>query len=140
MNLISNAAHALADSDADPKRIVLGLARAGDRVHLTVRDNGVGIIPEHMDRIFTHGFTTKPNGHGFGLHNCAIAAQQMNGRLTAASEGTGRGALFTLEIPAAEEDRLTPGGGIAAAEGSDAGARVGVSRARHRGRADPRTG
>lgn len=104
VNLISNASHALGDSSAEPRRIVLGLAREGDMLRLSVRDNGVGIIPEHMDRIFAHGFTTKPDGHGFGLHNCAIAAQQMHGRLTAASDGPGAGAVFTLEIPA-ELDR-----------------------------------
>jgi signal transduction histidine kinase len=56
-----------------------------------------------LERIFTLGFTTKPNGHGFGLHSGANAAKEMDGRLFALSEGVGRGATFVLELPAAEK-------------------------------------
>ena len=51
------------------------------------------------ERIFAHGFTTKKDGHGFGLHSGANAAHEMGGSLTAESEGLGRGATFTLELP-----------------------------------------
>jgi two-component system NtrC family sensor kinase len=61
----------------------------------------VGIAPENLTRIFSHGFTTRTDGHGFGLHSAALAAQQMGGRLTAQSDGPGRGATFTLELPVA---------------------------------------
>jgi len=64
-----------------------------------VIDNGVGIAPENLTRIFGHGFTTKPEGHGFGLHSSANAARELGGLLTATSEGLGRGAAFTLELP-----------------------------------------
>ncbi|WP_164663031.1 ATP-binding protein, partial [Pseudomonas viridiflava] len=46
-----------------------------------------------------HGFTTRKEGHGFGLHSCALAAVEMNGQLTAHSDGPGLGAMFTLTIP-----------------------------------------
>jgi signal transduction histidine kinase len=52
-----------------------------------------------LTRIFSHGFTTKKGGHGFGLHSCANAAKEMGGRLTARSDGVGCGASFTLELP-----------------------------------------
>ena len=62
-------------------------------------DNGVGIPPENLTRVFSHGFTTRKGGHGFGLHSGANAAKEMGGQLTAQSEGTGKGATFTLELP-----------------------------------------
>jgi two-component system NtrC family sensor kinase len=52
-----------------------------------------------MARLFTHGFTTRKNGHGFGLHSCALAAKEMGGTITAHSDGPGKGATFTLELP-----------------------------------------
>ncbi len=60
-----------------------------------------------MTRIFAHGFTTKKDGHGFGLHSGALAAQEMGGSLTVQSDGLGQGAVFTLVLPippAAEAD------------------------------------
>jgi signal transduction histidine kinase len=54
-----------------------------------------------MVRIFEFGFTTKPNGHGFGLHSSALAAKELGGALLAQSDGPGQGATFTLELPCA---------------------------------------
>jgi signal transduction histidine kinase len=68
-------------------------------VALVIEDNGTGIPEENLTRIFSHGFTTRKGGHGFGLHSAALAAQQMHGKLTATSEGVGRGSTFTLELP-----------------------------------------
>ena len=48
---------------------------------MAVIDTGVGIAPENMIRIFTHGFTTKKTGHGFGLHSGALAAKELGGEL-----------------------------------------------------------
>ena len=70
-----------------------------DRVKITVSDNGIGIPPDHLTKIFNHGFTTKKDGHGFGLHSGANAAKEMGGSLTAHSDGPGQGAEFTLELP-----------------------------------------
>ncbi|MCF5663820.1 response regulator [Pseudomonas marginalis] len=71
----------------------------GSVLRMSVADNGTGIAPEHLARIFSHGFTTRKDGHGFGLHSCALAAQEMGGRLTMHSDGAGQGATFTLDIP-----------------------------------------
>ena len=68
-------------------------------VRISVADNGVGIAPENMTRIFAHGFTTRRDGHGFGLHSGALAASELGGSLHAFSEGLGRGATFVLELP-----------------------------------------
>ncbi|MBN1210879.1 MAG: ATP-binding protein, partial [Myxococcaceae bacterium] len=68
---------------------------------IAVTDNGVGIPPENLPRLFSQGFTTKKSGHGFGLHISALAATEMKGRLTCARPGLGEGATFTLELPIA---------------------------------------
>ncbi len=100
VNLISNAKHALRDSGRPDKRLTVRLRRVGEnRVQIQVEDNGVGISPENLTRIFGHGFTTKKDGHGFGLHSAALHAKEMGGSLTAHSEGPGKGAVFTLEMP-----------------------------------------
>lgn len=104
INLIRNAHHALKESSRDGRRIVIGIGRNGsNRVKVIVSDNGVGIPPENLTRIFSHGFTTRKDGHGFGLHAGALAAQELGGRLAAHSDGTGAGATFTLELPIAKE-------------------------------------
>jgi len=86
-----------------PVKLTLALAsvRDGDRTWLRfqVIDNGIGIAPENLTRIFAHGFTTRESGHGFGLHGAANLAAEMGGSLTAASDGLGRGSTFTLDLP-----------------------------------------
>jgi signal transduction histidine kinase len=75
------------------------VANSNGRMKITVMDNGVGIPPENLTRIFNHGFTTRKGGHGFGLHGGALAAKEMDGSLTVHSDGPGRGATFILELP-----------------------------------------
>jgi PAS domain S-box-containing protein len=101
VNLISNAKYACADSGEKDKRLTLRVGTHAEtgRVCISVSDNGVGIPEENLTRIFNHGFTTRATGHGFGLHSSALAAREMGGRLTVHSEGLGRGATFTLELP-----------------------------------------
>jgi signal transduction histidine kinase len=72
---------------------------AGSSLRVSVKDEGEGIPAQNLTRIFAHGFTTRKTGHGFGLHSSALAARQMGGTLTAHSEGPGKGATFTLELP-----------------------------------------
>jgi PAS domain S-box-containing protein len=102
INLLRNAKYAMAAKNGNGKRLVIRVGMAlPDRVKITVADNGVGIAPDHLTRIFNHGFTTKKDGHGFGLHSGANAAKEMGGTLTAHSDGFGKGAEFTLELPVA---------------------------------------
>ena len=103
VNLLQNARQALEEKGGEDMRITLRLKRAGDRVRLEVEDNGVGISRDDLARVFQHGFTTKDNGHGFGLHVSANAATEMRGSLTVASRGLGCGATFVLELPLEKE-------------------------------------
>ncbi len=99
-NLIKNALDALTMSDREKKQLTLSIKEKDDH-HFTIRimDNGVGIPSENITKIFTHGFTTKKNGHGFGLHTSANYASEMGGSLKAESDGDGKGSLFTLVLP-----------------------------------------
>lgn len=103
INLISNAVRAVEGSQNAAKRIVLRIKEEAvcnpQRISFQVSDNGVGIAQEHLTRIFTYGFTTRKDGHGFGLHSAANAAKEMGGALTVASDGPGLGATFTLQLP-----------------------------------------
>jgi PAS domain S-box-containing protein len=103
VNLIRNAKYACDESGLPDKQVTVRieadtLAGAGV-VRIAVIDNGVGISPENMGRLFTHGFTTRQSGHGFGLHSAALAATELGGKLTAASDGLGHGATFELTLP-----------------------------------------
>ncbi len=99
VNLVNNAKHACVSCDEPGREIRLGVKKNADMVRISVVDNGTGIKPEHLPLIFNFGFTTRPNGHGFGLHSSAIAATEMGGRLAVKSDGPGKGACFTLDIP-----------------------------------------
>ncbi len=100
VNLISNAKYALDASPGNERLVTVKVESAeGGHVRIRVSDNGVGIEPEMLTRIFQYGFTTREEGHGFGLHASALAAQQLGGSLRAHSEGPGHGATFTLELP-----------------------------------------
>jgi PAS domain S-box-containing protein len=106
INLLRNAKHAMEDINQDHKQMVITIARCGEKmISIAVRDNGIGIPPTNLTKIFNHGFTTKKDGHGFGLHSGANAAKEMGGSLTAASDGPGKGAEFTLKLPIAEISR-----------------------------------
>ncbi|MGA2863563.1 MAG: PAS domain S-box protein [Verrucomicrobiota bacterium] len=100
VNLISNAKYALEGAAPLEKRLVLRTEALGnDRVKVSVIDNGIGIPAENLTRIFELGFTTRKQGHGFGLHNGALAATRMGGALSVHSDGPGKGATFVLELP-----------------------------------------
>jgi signal transduction histidine kinase len=102
VNLLTNARYALESNPKGHRQVSLSISlAAAGRVCLAVHDNGVGIEPQHLNRIFNQGFTTRKNGHGFGLHSGALTAKEMNGSLTAHSDGPGKGAVFTLELPIA---------------------------------------
>jgi PAS domain S-box-containing protein len=99
INLIRNAKYACDDSDRPDKCLTVRIAGDDRAVRISVIDNGVGIPPENLTRIFSHGFTTRAHGHGFGLHSGALAARELGGALLVRSDGPGRGAMFTLELP-----------------------------------------
>jgi NO-binding membrane sensor protein with MHYT domain/signal transduction histidine kinase len=99
-NLLANARHALRDMAEGPRVLTLGIhARTQGCVVIEIRDTGVGIAPDALGHLFEFGFTTKKDGHGFGLHTSAILAQELGGHLAGHSEGAGCGAQFALRLP-----------------------------------------
>jgi PAS domain S-box-containing protein len=104
VNLLSNARHALRDSGREDKVLTIRVRQEAEAkgLRVDISDNGVGIPPENLTRIFSQGFTTKKSGHGFGLHISALAAKELGGTLTCQSGGLGQGATFSLELPVEE--------------------------------------
>jgi signal transduction histidine kinase len=109
VNLVRNAKDACEASARTDKRITLRVAKGDGRINVSVIDNGIGIAAENMTRVFAHGFTTKTDGHGFGLHSGALAARDLGGSLKVQSDGVDRGASFTLELPMDEIKRAAEG-------------------------------
>lgn len=99
VNLIRNAKYACDDGGSTDKKIIIRITRREQWVRIAVIDNGVGIPAANLTRIFAHGFTTRKDGHGFGLHSGALVARELGGSLTAESDGHNRGATFTVELP-----------------------------------------
>ncbi len=101
VNLMRNSKEAMDKTDDGRQKQLTVRVCANDdsSIKVIVKDNGIGISPENLTRIFQHGFTTRKEGHGFGLHSGALAAKEMGGRLSVDSEGELKGATFTLELP-----------------------------------------
>ena len=99
VNLVRNARHACESATSGDRRVVVRVAGRDGGVQVAVTDNGIGIPPENLTRIFNHGFTTKQDGNGFGLHGSALAARELGGALHVDSAGPGHGATFTLDLP-----------------------------------------
>jgi signal transduction histidine kinase len=104
LNLIGNAMHAMkGELGRQPQLSIRTEVSHGQSLRITVADNGVGIAPENLTRIFVHGFTTHTDGHGFGLHSSALAATEMGGGLSVESDAACGGAQFTLQVPLEQE-------------------------------------
>jgi signal transduction histidine kinase len=100
VNLIKNAFEALIASENKNKRIILRTKELSpDTFLIQIIDNGIGITIDNLQQIFTYGFTTKKDGHGFGLHMSILSAREVGGDLTVESEGVGKGAIFNLMLP-----------------------------------------
>jgi PAS domain S-box-containing protein len=105
VNVIRNAKYACDESAGAEKRVTVRVGAVDGMMRVAVIDTGVGIPPENLERIFSHGFTTRKEGHGFGLHSCALAAQDLGGSLRGESAGPGRGATFTLTLPLTQPEK-----------------------------------
>ncbi len=99
VNLISNAKQAMAKLSGRRGCLSLDIECNADQILFKIKDNGEGIAIENIEKIFIHGYTTREEGHGFGLHGSALNAKQMGGTLTVASAGHDQGAEFTLMLP-----------------------------------------
>ena len=109
-NLIINAADAVRDAGKERGmlRFSAEIVREADRqqLHLECRDDGVGIPPQNIERVFEKGFSTKSpeTNHGIGLHWCANAVGALGGRIWAVSDGQGHGAAMHLLVPLASRE------------------------------------
>lgn len=100
VSLIKNAKESVLSFPVESKVIKISMEKTGQNIiEIIIEDNGSGILKENLVRIFSFGFTTKSNGHGFGLHSSAIAASELDGQLIAESDGLGSGAKFILRLP-----------------------------------------
>jgi PAS domain S-box-containing protein len=99
LNLLRNASDAMADVHDRARRLLVKTEReAGDRVRVTVRDSGVGVDGESMNRLFDAFYTTKRDGMGIGLSVSRSIVERHQGRLWA-EPNDGPGATFAFSIP-----------------------------------------
>jgi signal transduction histidine kinase len=106
-NLLRNAKYAVGQNAPSDKRLTVRIRRSSqEKAEIIVADNGVGIASDNLSKIFSHGYTTKKDGHGFGLHSAALAAKEMGGALHAHSDGMGKGAAFTLELVVDKSEQI----------------------------------
>jgi two-component system NtrC family sensor kinase len=99
INLVKNGIESMISAGQPEPKMTLAARIENDKLIVEVSDSGTGIDPANLGSLFRSGFTTKPNGHGFGLHFCANTISSMNGALTARSDGIGKGATFRIELP-----------------------------------------
>ncbi|MCP4614592.1 MAG: PAS domain-containing protein [Planctomycetes bacterium] len=99
IGLITNAKEAMEDIPDDSRTLKYTLKREESAILLLVTDTGCGIPLENINSIFNHGFTTKLDHKGFGLHKCANDMTEIGGKMWAESDGIGKGATFILKFP-----------------------------------------
>ena len=104
MNLIKNGKEAILEADQYYKKLKVEIFRRGPSVCVSITDSGRGVEVDDLDKLFTFGFTTKSDGHGFGLHSCANYMTEMGGEISVRNSGPGLGASFVLHFPLAAED------------------------------------
>lgn len=100
VNILKNAKEAMVGIKPGEKKIEIKTWQEGDRVFLSISDTGSGIKDEHLGKIFTQGFTTKKDGHGFGLHSSANYLNEMGGSIQVQTNGEEKGATFTISLAA----------------------------------------
>jgi signal transduction histidine kinase len=103
-NVIKNAREAMEKTPPEKKMLTISIRRDGDHIRIAFADTGCGILPENLKRIFSYGFTTKREGHGFGLHSSANYIKEMGGLIWAESKGKDLGSAFIIKIPGNTKD------------------------------------
>ena len=102
INLISNACNAIIAGNTGKREILIKLSTENTMARVDICDSGIGITPDNLKKIFQFGFTTRKDGHGFGLNSAIMTMREMEGNITAQSNGPGTGATFTVLIPIKE--------------------------------------
>jgi signal transduction histidine kinase len=98
LNLLNNAIQALANSGTLQRRIAIEAIRAGQSVHLSVSDNGPGVLAEFKPQLFELLSTTKKTGMGLGLWLCKHIITRCGGSIRY-EEAISGGAKFAIEFP-----------------------------------------
>ncbi len=98
LNLLNNAADACLESQNRPCNIGIRSSYLGDKILLTVNDNGIGMNDESKNNIFKTKFTTKKDGHGYGLVTCWKIIENHNGQVSVKSE-LGQGTVISIAFP-----------------------------------------
>ncbi|MBB3933329.1 PAS domain S-box-containing protein [Kaistia hirudinis] len=99
VNLMVNAAQAMADHPGERRLSIEAALASADMITITVADTGPGIAADHLERLFDPFFTTKEQGMGMGLAICRTTAEAHGGALSVESR-PGGGATFRLSLPA----------------------------------------
>lgn len=105
INIFKNAKEAMSENDLNQKDIEIKSWQDDENIYLSISDNGIGVHSDNLNKIFTHGFTTKKSGHGFGLHSSANYVKEMGGKIKVSSDGPGKGATFTLSFPKVKSEK-----------------------------------
>lgn len=98
INLLTNAKDSVVASANNNKQICLSFKCMDPEIEISVEDNGVGMESSDPDKIFSMGYSTKPDGHGYGLHTSANLTAEIGGTIKVYSEGNNKGARFTLRF------------------------------------------
>ncbi|WP_421593031.1 sensor histidine kinase [Shinella sp. M27] len=101
-NLIRNAADAVEQAGRGDGRVLVSLKAAGGNFEIAVSDNGTGIPPDILPRLFEPFFSSKPDGMGLGLSLCESIVERFDGSISGENDPKG-GAVFTVRLPAARE-------------------------------------
>jgi two-component system sensor histidine kinase PhcS len=102
INLFSNAALAMRRQAARPPQLWIGAVADGPRLRVTVRDNGPGIAPEHLCRVFEPFFTTREVGQGLGLGlSISYGVVRRHGGTLVADSVAGEWTRFSFDLPRA---------------------------------------
>ena len=103
VNIIKNAVESIVMQNSELKQITINSWEDHQSTYLTITDTGVGFDENTKAKLFTHGFTNKSEGHGYGLHNCANSIKEMGGTIRAESPGVGQGATFIIQLPLSKD-------------------------------------
>ncbi len=98
INLINNATEAMYKASQEERKLIVSVDIENNGVYIRFKDSGQGIAKSNLKKVFSQGFTTRKNGHGFGLHSSANYMTEMQGEMWAESDGIGKGTTLTLKF------------------------------------------
>jgi signal transduction histidine kinase len=103
LNLILNAVEAISGVGKGPRELLIGTEKVDSKgVRVAVRDSGIGLESQSLDRLFGPFYTTKPGGMGMGLSICRSIVEAHGGQVWA-SRNVGPGATFQFTLPSGRQ-------------------------------------